>query len=305
MTGGSPTGATRLAGVIGSPIRHSLSPVLLNAAFRAADLDWTYVAFDVPDGHAPAALDAMRTLGLGGLSVTMPHKAAVAAAVDDLDPVAELLGAVNCVVPHREPDTGVVTLTGRNTDGAGFLRSLTGAGVDPSGRRVAVVGAGGAARAIVVALVGAGADVVVVNRTRARADEVVAVATRARSGVGSVPSGSVSAGSASDVAGADIVVNATSVGMADTPQAGASPVDAAALRADQVVADIVYHPRTTPLLAAAAAAGAIAVGGLGMLVHQAAVAFEAWTGVDAPVAAMFAAVEGHEPGPARHGMAVG
>ncbi|MEZ5141883.1 MAG: hypothetical protein R2726_05105 [Acidimicrobiales bacterium] len=173
MTGGwSPTGATRLAAVIGHPIRHSLSPMLCNAAFRAAGLDWVFVAFDVLEGRAPAALDAARALGLGGLSVTMPHKQAVAGAVDRLTDEARALDAANCVVPEGD------TLVGHNTDGAGFLRSLAAdAGIEPAGRRCAVLGAGGAARAIVAALGRAGAaEVVVVNRTATRGEHAATLA---------------------------------------------------------------------------------------------------------------------------------
>ena len=262
---------TTVAAVIGDPIRHSLSPAILNAAFDAAGLDWAFVAFEVPDGGAGAALDGMRALGLGGLSVTMPHKQAAARAVDRLAGDAAALGAVNCVVPDGD------ALVGHNTDGPGLLGSLRDdAGIDPGGARCAVLGAGGAARAVVAALAGAGADdVVVVNRTRSRAEEAAALAGAAgRVGV------------AADVRDADVVVNATSVGMVATPGVA---VDVALLHAGQVVVDAVYQPLRTELLAAAEAAGAVAVDGLGMLVHQAAVAFSLWTGQPAPLAAMRAA----------------
>ena len=155
-----PTGSTRVAGVIGDPVRHSLSPALHNAAFSALGLDWTYLAFEVPSGQGADAVAAMRVLGIDGLSVTMPHKDTVAAAVDELSPAAALLGAVNCV--RRDGDR----LIGENTDGAGFLRSLrTQAGVDPAGLHTVVLGAGGAARAVIVALAADGALVTVVNRS--------------------------------------------------------------------------------------------------------------------------------------------
>src|SRR5262245_21568753 len=134
------TGATRVAGVIGSPVRHSLSPAMHNAAFADAGLDWRFVAFDVADGEAGQALDGMRALGIDGLSVTMPHKQAVARAVDVLSPAARALDAVNCVA---RLDDG--RLEGLNTDGAGFVASLRDAGINPAGMAVAVLGAGGAA----------------------------------------------------------------------------------------------------------------------------------------------------------------
>ncbi len=274
----SPGPSTRLAGVIGHPIRHSRSPAILNAAFRATGLDWAYLAFDVPEGGAAGALAAMRSLDVGGLSVTMPHKQAVAAAVDVCTDAARALDAVNCVVPDGQ------RLVGHNTDGDGFLRSLAAdAAFDPAGRRCLVWGAGGAARAIVAALdrVGA-AEVVVVNRTADRAEVAVALAGAAGR-----------LGTPADVADADLVVNATSIGMgaepATGPTAGPVPPGAEAVHDGQVVVDIVYQPVRTPLLARAEAVGATPVDGVGMLVHQAAVAFELWTGHPAPVAVMAAA----------------
>jgi len=266
------TGHTRVAAVIGDPIRHSLSPALLNAAFEAAALDWVYVAFPVPAGQAAAALEAMRVLDLGGLSVTMPHKDAVAAACDELSPAAAALGAVNCVA-RRDG-----RLVGHNTDGPGFVDSLLAEGVAVRDRRCVVVGAGGAARAIVRALADAGAaEVAVVNRTPAKAEVAAALAGL----VGRV-------GRPDDVTEADLVVNATSIGMLGDP---GTPIDAMFLRPHHVVVDAVYRPAITPLLAAAADLGARTVGGLGMLIHQAGHAFTLWTGHDAPVAAMTAAAE--------------
>jgi len=269
-----------VAGVIGSPIGHSLSPTIFNAAFAECGLDWTYVAFPVPEGQAGAALAGMRAFRLGGLSVTMPHKAAVAAGVDALAPDALALGAVNCVVPHRLP-TGEVQLLGENTDGPGFLAALAEDGVIVRGARVAVLGAGGAARAVVRALAGAGAaDVLVLNRTAERAAAAAALAG---------PVGRV--GLPVDVLSADLVVNATSVGMAGTPAGGQVPLDPGLLGPSHVVVDLVYEPAQTPFLQAAEAQGSWVVGGLGMLVHQAALAFGRWTGVQAPVATMRAAAE--------------
>jgi shikimate dehydrogenase len=279
----SVTGRTRVAAVVGSPIRHSLSPVVFNAAFAACDLDWAYAAFDVPSGSGSAALDAMRVLGLAGLSVTMPLKEEVAAAVDECSPDAAALGAVNCVVPvEGRPGR----LRGESTDGEGFVRSLLAAGLDPAGARCLVVGAGGAARAVVVALARRGAaGVVVANRTEEKAQRAAALAG---------PAGSVLALDELDaldgeLAAAELVVNATSVGMGGS----GLPLPVDRLRSGQVVADLVYQPVRTELLRAAAAAGCRTVDGVGMLVHQAALAFELWTGLDAPLAAMLEAAAGH------------
>jgi shikimate dehydrogenase len=274
---GAPTGSTRLAAVIGSPVRHSLSPVLLNAAFRAADLDWVYVALEVSDGEVPAALTGMRALGIGGLSVTMPHKEAAAQACDRLTDDAAALGAVNCVVLDGQE------LVGNNTDGSGFVSSLRAEGFDAAGSACVVLGAGGAARAIALALARAGAaEVAVVNRTPERATRAVGLL----GGVGRVVE---SPAAADAIAAADLVVNATSIGMGD-PGPDEVPADPASLHAGQVVVDIVYRPLETPFLRAARDKGATAVNGVPMLVHQAAVAFELWTGESAPIGAMTASV---------------
>jgi shikimate dehydrogenase len=269
---------TTLVGVIGHPVRHSLSPLLHNTAFAVLDLNWTSLAFEVAPGRVAGALDGVRALGLAGISVTMPHKAEAAALVDERSDVATALGAVNCVVNLEG------TLRGENTDGAGFLASLArGAGFEPAGRRCLILGAGGAARAVAVALAGAGcADVAVVNRTAERAGTVAALAGQ----VGRVGR----FGDEADVAQADLVVNATPVGMVGT---GAENqgwlVPPSLLHHGQVVADLIYAPRPTSWLAAAADAGALTVDGLGMLVHQAAAQLELWTGLPAPVDRMWEA----------------
>jgi shikimate dehydrogenase len=263
-----------VAAVIGSPVRHSLSPVIHNAAFGAAGVDWTFLAFEVAPGAAAAALQGVRTLGIDGISVTMPHKTDVAAAVDACSPVAARLRAVNTV--RRRPDG---SLEGHNTDGDGFVAALREAGVEPAGRRVVLLGAGGAARALALALGDAGvADLAVVNRTPAPAERAASLA----GGVGRVAA-------ADAIADADIVINATPVGMG--AGADAVPLDPALVGAGQVVVDIIVHPLDTTLLRAARERGARTIDGLGMLVHQAAIAFTLWTGQPAPVAVMRSAAE--------------
>lgn len=281
--GSWPTSATTVVGVIGQPVHHSLSPLLHNTAFAALELDWVSAAFPVPGGQAGGAVDGMRSLGLAGLSVTMPHKEAAAALADELSPVAARLGAVNCLA--RTGDRVV----GHNTDGAGLLASLRrGAGFDPAGRRCAVAGAGGAARAVVLALAEAGAaEVLVVNRTPQRAAVAAALAGE-RGRVGGPDA----------AAGADLVVDATPVGMEGfaggtgpgrPPGATAPLIPAGRLGRGQVVADLVYLPTLTPWLEEAGRRGATVVGGLGMLVHQAADQVALWTGHAAPVEAMWEA----------------
>jgi shikimate dehydrogenase len=268
----TPTASTQIAAVIGSPVRHSLSPVIHAAAFDAAGRDWAFVAFEVAPGVGAAAVAAMRALGIRGLAVTTPHKEDVIAALDEVDDAARHLRSVNTVV--LRPDG---TTFGASTDGDGLVASVLASGHAVAGVRAAVVGAGAAARAIVEALGRAGAaEIAVVNRTTARAEQAAALSTVAR------------VGSAADVTRADLVVHATSVGMGDP---AAMALDPGGLRSGQVVVDIVYHPRETALLRAARAVGAVTVDGLGMLVHQAALQQRWWTGDVPDVAAMAAAAE--------------
>ncbi len=280
-----------IVGVIGSPVAHSLSPLLHNTAFGALGLDtWRSYAFEVPPGQAAQALEEMRRADVTGLSVTMPHKAAVAALVDERSDVARQLDAVNCI--HRLDET----LYGTNTDGEGFVSSLfRGADFDPQGRRCLVAGAGGAARAVVLALAAAGAaSVGVLNRTPERA--------RAAAGLAG-DRGTVVLNEAKPVADAvaqsELVVNATPVGMAgvggDDVEKQAWFVDPSLLGSGQLAADLVYAPRPTPWLREAAAAGATVLDGLGMLVHQAAAQLVIWTAAEPPLAAMWQAAEAAHP----------
>jgi shikimate dehydrogenase len=266
-----PSGRSTVVGVIGEPIRHSLSPLLHNAAFDALGLDWVSVAFEVPAGQAAVALAGARALGIAGVSVTMPHKDAAAAAVDECTAAAGRLGAVNCVTVEDG------RLVGDSTDGAGFLAAVGRAtGFEPTGRRCVVIGAGGAARAVVLTLAEAGAaEVVVLNRDQSRAATAAGLAG---------DQGRV--GRPADLAEAELVVQATPVGMLGGDDDMPATIDPALLHAGQVVADLVYLPAQTALLRRAAEAGAVTVNGLGMLVHQAALALERWTGRPAPVELM-------------------
>jgi shikimate dehydrogenase len=284
-----------VVGIIGDPVDHSLSPVLHNAALAALDLDWVYLAFPVSRGEVGPAMVGFRALGLAGLSVTMPHKAAVAGVVDRLSVTGERLGAVNTVVRRG------VELVGESTDGDGFVAALrTDEGWDPAGRRCVVLGAGGAARAVILALADAGAASVAVVGRR---PESVAAAVALAGAVGQV-------GSIEAVEEAELIVNATPVGMAgsDVTSIGGAgtgfssgdlpfDLDPGRLGVGQLVVDLIYAPPTTALLDAARQSGATPVNGLGTLIHQAARQFRLWTGMDPPLevmsaAAMAALVEG-------------
>lgn len=270
------SGTTRLAAVIGDPVRHSLSPAIHNAGFRELGLDWVYLALPVAAGQGAAAVEAMRTFGIDGLSVTMPHKADVAAAADDLTPAARSLGVANCL--FRRGDR----IVGDSTDGDGFVAAYQAEfDADLADTTVLVLGAGGAARAVVEAVGRAGAArIVVANRSLDKAASAAELASQAVVG---------ELNDADLVSTADVIVNASAVGMAGGPDPDGIPVPVASIGPDHRVIDIVYQPRTTPLMAAAAERGAATGNGLGMLVHQAAGQFRHWTGHEPPLAAMTAA----------------
>ena len=248
-----------VAAVIGWPISQSLSPVIHNAAFRHHGDNWSYVAYPVEPGDASSAIAAIRSGGLQGLNVTMPHKDAVADLVDELDKSAESIHAVNTVV--RTSDG---RLRGYSTDGEGLLRAIRiNANWDPAGKKICVLGAGGAARSAVDAFSRAGvASIFVVNRTAEKAVQAIG------------DSNVAVVGSQSNIHECDIVFNATSVGMGTDE----SLVSAELLHEGQLVIDAVYHPLETRLLRDAKSRGATVLDGLWMLIHQACVAQVLWLG---------------------------
>lgn len=273
-----PAASTRALGVLGWPVAHSLSPVMHNAALAHDGLDLTYLALPVPPDRLPEVVPALGVVGFRGANVTVPHKQAVMAACSVLTEEARLVGAVNTLTW----DDGV--LEGHNTDAVGLERALdeVGAGRGPA----VLLGTGGAARAAVVALARRGAEVTVVGR---RPD-----AARELADLGAGLDGALvhalaldGAGVADAVASADLVVNATPLGM----DREALPTPFMSLSGGQTAYDLVYAPPDTPFLQAAAAAGAGAHHGLSMLVHQAAVAYERWTDRPAPISVMRAAAE--------------
>jgi shikimate dehydrogenase len=249
---------------------------LHNAAFEAMGVDAVSVALRAGAQEASLVVGAVRSLGVRGLSVTMPLKTAVVAACDERTPTVERLGAANCLV-HRD-GTGVLAAS---TDGTGLLGAVSCAtGESVASMRCAVLGSGGAALAAIDALVGAGAaEVIVVVRRAGGAERALALGACVR------------VGTADDAAGADLVVQATPVGMEGTPTERSAPLlEPGRLHAGQIAVDLVYHPLVTPWLAQAAGSGARAVGGIEVLIHQAAGALELWLGTPPPMAALHAAV---------------
>lgn len=269
------SGKTRLCGLIGDPVEHTMSPVMHNAAFRETGMDYRYLPFRVKKEELGKAIDGMRALNIRGLNVTIPHKVAVIPFLDELDPLAEKIGAVNTIVNNDG------LLTGYNTDATGFLQPLLEKGIEPKGKKVVILGAGGASRAVSFILADRGARLVILNRlleldwAKELAGRISQTLTK------EVEAEELNRENLARALGeADILVNATSVGM--SPNIDDTPVDADLLRPGITVFDIVYNPVKTRLLREAAAAGASTISGLDMLIWQGALAFELWTGMKAP-----------------------
>ncbi|MDP3880233.1 MAG: shikimate dehydrogenase [Dehalococcoidales bacterium] len=273
------SGKTSVCGLIGDPVEHTMSPVMHNAAFSELGIDFIYVPFRVRKEELGKAIEGMRALNIKGMNVTIPHKVAVIPYLDKLDTMAEKISAVNTITN----DNGV--LTGYNTDASGFLQVLLERGIEPGGKNVAILGAGGASRAISFILADRGANLTILNRAKEMdwAKELAA-------GIAQSFARETSAlelnreNMALTLSKADILVNATSVGM--VPDIGATPVSQDLLKPGLVVYDIIYNPVKTRLLIEAEAAGAQTIGGIDMLVWQGALAFEKWTGEKAPVKLM-------------------
>jgi|ETNmetMinimDraft_13_1059891.scaffolds.fasta_scaffold08183_4 shikimate dehydrogenase len=275
---------THRVGIFGYPLGHSMSPALQQAALDEYALDALYEAWPTPPDRLAEAVAGLREPGCYGANVTVPHKEAVMGMLDRLDQQAEAIGAVNTIVTEIGGK-----LAGYNTDIYGFLASLSSeAGFDPAGKRVVMLGAGGAAKAAAFALVeGNVASLDIANRTVARAEALIA---ELRSNGAETSAFAIdSTGLADRCANADLIVNCTSIGMRGSPSPDASPLLDGAIQPGCLVYDIVYNPEVTPLLAQAEEAGARTLGGLPMLVYQGAAAFEKWTGMSAPVEVMMAA----------------
>lgn len=245
-----------VAGIIGYPVASSASPAMHNAAFARLGLDWIYLALAVPPGDGERAIRLLRALDAAGANVTMPHKRTVIEHLDALAPEAATVGAVNTIV--REDDR----LVGHNTDGAGFMKFLAEIGAKPA--RALVLGGGGAARGVATALAQAGVEVRVCARDPRQAADIAALADGIEPGAWDEPGE------------ADLVVQAT-------PARVGLPVERLTFRPGVVAVDLIYPLPETPFVAVARGAGAAAYDGLGMLVHQAALSFELWTGAEAPV----------------------
>lgn len=288
-------------GLVGWPVEHSVSPAMHNAAFKALGLRWHYALLPTPPGQVGSMLDQLRSQGFQGANVTVPHKQAVMPYLDDVTEAACAIGAVNTIVVEGGPGQARAQgrLIGHNTDGGGFLAALQEASFRPSGQRSLVLGAGGGARAVAHALVGAGCSVTICNRAEERAARLARDLQELSPQVPVTWMPDPLASANLDLNSFDLLVNATSVGM--WPKVDASPwPESFPLPSHWLVYDLVYNPAETRLLARARVAGARPVGGLGMLVHQGALAFELWTGCSPPIDVMYAAaneaLQGAKPG---------
>ena len=274
------TGHTRLGGLIGSPVSHSLSPAMHNTAFRELGIDFVYLAFDVPKERVGETVRVLRDIGSYGFNVTMPDKRAVMEHLDALSPAAELIGAVNTVVNSDGK------LTGHNTDGIGFVQAVRGAGLDVSGIEATLIGAGGAAGAAAVQMALDGVKTLHIAARRSASypaacalAERISEKTACRAEVTDLAD---EAALRECIASSALLANATPVGMA--PDTDRMPLpDTDMFRRDLTVCDMIYNPRRTKLYIEAQKAGCRVVSGLPMLLGQGAAAFELWTGQKMPV----------------------
>jgi shikimate dehydrogenase len=275
------TGHTRLTALLGSPVAHSISPLMHNEAFQLLDLDYTYLCFEVNEETLPAAVDGLKACGIRGFNLTMPNKNKIVELLDELSPAARLIGAVNTVVN----DDG--HLTGYNTDGVGYMQAVKDAGYDITGKTITIMGAGGAATAICAqaALDGVEKIHIFARETSRFWDRTQKLAENINS---TLPCKAVlhenknTAALAQAISESALLLNATSVGMAPNTE-GTIIEDTSLYHPDLIVSDVIYNPRETRFLKEAREAGCRTFNGMYMLLYQGAEAFRLWTGKEMPV----------------------
>lgn len=274
---------TATIALLGHPVAHSISPPMQQAALDALGVDARYEAWDVAPGEVAAAVERLRGEGVLGANVTVPHKVELLQRADEVDALAQQVGAVNTIVPREG------RLHGANTDVAGVLRTLADAGVDVADAEIVLIGAGGAARAVVVAMrAESAARLTIANRTPANAEALTGLGGDTMA-VRIAPLDAASPLLRGAMERARLVIHSTTLGMRHGPNESATPVPAELFAAGQAALDLVYIPERTPFLRAAEAAGAQPIGGLGMLVYQGAESFRMWTDREPPTEVMFAA----------------
>jgi len=278
------SGKTKVCALLGDPAEHSLSPCFQNAAFQHLSLDFIYLAFTVKAENLRDAILGVRSLGFHGLNVTMPHKISVIKYLDELDEDAEKIKSVNTILNRNGK------LIGYTTDGIGALNALKYNDVNPKGKKIVILGAGGASRSVSFVLAKEAKELVILNRTAAKAEKLVSDVRRLigeceKIGWGGLTEENIR----KELREADVLINATPVGM--SPNVDETPVDKSYLHPDLAVFDLVYHPLETRLLREARMVGTKTINGLSMLIHQGAASFEIWTGVKAPIEVMMKAAE--------------
>lgn len=283
MPSDAPNYKAELVGVFGHPVAENPTIVMQEAAFQALGLNWRYLTIEVYPCDLAAAMQGLRAFNMRGINLTIPHKVDVLKYLDEISPAAQLMGAVNTVVRQGE------RLVGENTDGKGFMQSLRlEGGVDPQGKHIVVLGAGGAARAITVELALAGAaQITLVNRTPDRGQALAGLLNQ-KTAVKALYTPWDHAFALPE--GSEVLVNATSIGL--YPNVDSRPhLDYNSIRPGMTVCDVIPNPPRTAFLEQAEARGACTLDGLGMLVYQGAIGFKLWTGLEAPVEVMGRALE--------------
>lgn len=270
-------GTTKLTGLLGNPVKHSISPNMHNSAFRKLALDYAYLAFEIEDGFLEDAINAMKIFKAKGFNITMPYKEKVIDFLDAVSEDAQIIGSVNTVLN----DNG--KLVGYNTDGRGFIKALEESKMEYKGKKIVIAGAGGAAKAIAVQLAFEGAkEVVVLNRTLSNADEI---ANNINENIHTCNARALEFHESSlkeELQNANIFVNCTPIGMKSNVDESIIS-DISTLHKDLFVADIIYDPLKTKLLSMAEKAGCRTMNGIGMIIYQGALAFKIWTGEDMPI----------------------
>jgi len=278
------TAKTRVVGIFGHPVHHSLSPIMHNAAFESLGLDYQYFAFDVRPEMLRRAVEGLRALQMVGVNVTVPHKEKVIRYLDQLSPEARLMGAVN-TIENRGGQ-----LIGHNTDGMGFIMAFQDTfGQSVKGKRTLLLGAGGAARAVAIQMVSQGvSEMIIANRTYARARKLVKAITEIFPGASALAIRLQGESLAKICLRADILIHATSAGLMLDSLLNILPTS---FRPSMLVCDLTYNPPHTPFLKMAAKAGCKTMNGVGMLLYQGTLAFRIWTGQEAPLSVMRTALE--------------
>lgn len=276
------TGKTKIVGLIGNPVKHSVSPEMHNAAFDETDLDFIYVTFKVKNEYVEEAIKGIKSLNITGANVTIPYKSTVMTHLDEIKSTAEKIGAVNTIVRKNS------NLIGHNTDGQGVLKSLEDNVGNVRKKKVMLLGAGGAARAIGFTLADQGVNLTISNRSK-RKGEKLATEILEKTGIKVKHVTQEKEKIAEELEEKDILIDSTPVGM--HPNENKSILSSEEINENLTVMDIVYNPRKTKLLKEAEKAGAETVSGLEMLVYQGAASFELWTGETPPVEKMFESVE--------------